>query len=98
MTAPCAAVVVEGRVEFVRPLEPTPLDHPHTLWLGLPARRQPLGDRLAPRLGLTGRDDGRADWGGPLRHRPKDPEPHPAGEPAPGARAAPRWACAPCGP
>jgi len=96
--ATCAAGVVEGRVAFVRPMAPTPSDHHHHLWLGFPAGRQPWVAILAPLRRLTVRDDLREDCGGPVRHRPHAPEQHTAGDPAPGARAAPRVAFARCVP
>jgi hypothetical protein len=94
MKAKFAAVVVEGRVEFVRPMDPTPIDHHHHLFLGFPEGRHHWVDILAQLLRIKVRDDFREDFGGTVLHRPNDTEQHTAGEPAPGARADPRLAFA----
>jgi hypothetical protein len=94
MKAKFAAVVVEGRVEFVRPMAPAPIDHHHHLFLGFPEGRHHLVDILAQLLRIKVRDDFIEDFGGTVLHRPNDTEQHPAGDPAPGARADPRVALA----
>ena len=94
MKAKFAAVVVEGRVEFVRPMDPTPIDYHHNLFLGFPEGRHHLVDILAQLLRIKVRDDFIEDFGGTVLHRPNDTEQHPAGDPAPGARADPRLAFA----
>jgi hypothetical protein len=94
MKAKCAAVVVEGRVEFVRPMDPTPIDHHHHFFLGFPEGRHHLVAILAQLLRIKVRDDFREDFGGTVLHRPNATEHHTAGDPAPGARADPRLAFA----
>jgi hypothetical protein len=94
MQAKFAAVVVKGRVEFVRPMDPAPIDHHHNLFLGFPEGRHYLMNILAQFLGIKVRDDFIEDFGGTVLHRPKDTEQHTAGDPAPGARAEPHLAFA----
>ena len=94
MKAKFTAVVVEGRVEFVRPMDPTPIDDHHNLFLGFPERRHHLVDILAQLRRIKVWDDFIEDFGGTVLHRPNDTEQHTAGDPAPGARADPRLAFA----
>lgn len=94
MKATFPAVVVEGRVEFVRPMDPPPIDYPHNRLLGFPERRHHWVEILAQLLRIKVWDDFIADFGGTVLPRPQDTEQHTVGDPAPGARAAPRLAFA----
>jgi hypothetical protein len=95
MAAPRVMIVVEGRIEFVRPMDPAPLDHHDDLFPGVAAAGHPLGDRLAQLLRRKVRDHCREDFGGAVLDRAKPPEPHAARDTAPGVVAPPRLACAP---
>jgi len=92
MEAKFAARVVEGRVEFVRPMDPAPIDHHHDLFLGFPEGGHHLVHRLAQLLRIKVRDDFIEDFGGAILHRANDAEQHTTGDPAPGAIAEPRLA------
>jgi hypothetical protein len=94
MEAKLAVVVVEGRVELVRPMDPTAIDDQHDLCAGLAEGRHHLMEILAPLLGLKVRHDFLEDFGGTILDRPNDTEQHPAGDTAPGAIASPRLAFA----
>ena len=96
MEAQCAVVVVEGRVEFVRPMDPAPIDHHHDFLPSFPEGCHHLVHILAQLLRIKVREDFREDFGGPILHRANDTEPHATRDPAPGARAEPRLAVAGC--
>ena len=86
MEATRAVVVLQGRVELVRPRHPAAIDPHHDLLAGFAAGCPHLRERGAPLLGRQGGHALRADLGRAVRHRPKDAEPHPAGHAAPRAR------------
>jgi hypothetical protein len=66
MAAQLPVVMVEGRVELVRPMDPAAIDdHPH-LCAGVAAGRQHLVPLVAPLLGSKMRHDFSADFGGPI--------------------------------
>jgi hypothetical protein len=74
MAAHLVMIVVEGRVELVRPVAPAPIDDQHPLVLGLLEGRPHLVEILAHLLRINGRDDCREDVGGPLLDRAHDAE------------------------
>src|SRR5712691_6962769 len=90
MEAQRAVVVVECRVELVRPRDPAPIDDHHDLFPGCAEGRHHVMEILAQLLGIKVWHDFREDFGGAILDRPHDTESHAAGDTAPGARAAPR--------
>jgi hypothetical protein len=66
MEAKLVMIVVEGRVELVRPVNPAPIDDHHPLLLGCLAGRHHVVEILAPLLRITVRDDFREDCGSPV--------------------------------
>ena len=89
-----AVVVVECRVELVRPMDPAAIADHHDLFASFAEGRHDLLDRVAQLLGIKVRHDFREDFGGAILDRPNDTEQHPAGDTAPGALASPRLALA----
>jgi hypothetical protein len=87
-------VVLQGRVELVRPLAPTAVDDQHHLCAGGAAGRHHVMEIVAQLLGSPGGHDCREDFGGTLLDGANHAEPHAAGEPAPGAIRGPRLAVA----
>jgi hypothetical protein len=85
MEAKLSMVVVEGRVELVRPMEPTAIDDHHHLFLGFAEGRHDLMEILAQFLGIKMRDDFVEDFGGAILDRANDAEQHPTGHPTPRA-------------
>src|SRR6266446_1030444 len=85
-------VVVEGRVELVRPMDPAPIDDHHDLLRGCAEGRRHLMEILAQLLGIKVRDDLIDDARGPILHGTNDVEQHATGDPAPGAILQPRLA------
>jgi hypothetical protein len=79
----------ERRRQRVRPGEATALDDHHPRFPGGGKAGHHWMDRVPKPLGIPLRDDLIEDLGGPLVDRTNDPEPDPAGAPAPGARASP---------
>ena len=57
MEAQLALIVVEGRVELVRPMDPTAIADHHHLFLGFAEGRHDLMEILAQFLGIKMRDD-----------------------------------------
>src|SRR5438128_2129136 len=92
MEAQRAMVVVECRVELVRPMDAAAIDDHHDLFPSFAEGRHDLMDILAQLLGIKVRDDFIEDFGGAILGRPNDTEQHPAGDTAPGAIASPRLA------
>jgi hypothetical protein len=90
MEAQLAVVVVEGRVELVRPMDPAPIDDHHDLFPGCAEGRHHLMEILAQLLGIKVRDDLIEDARGPILHGTNDVEQHATGDPAPRAIADPR--------
>src|SRR5213595_3845355 len=89
MKAKLLAVVLEGRVELVRPMDPAPIDDHHDLFPGCAEGRHDLMAILAQLLGIKMGHDLREDLGGPILDRADDTEEHAAGHTAPGAIAQP---------
>jgi hypothetical protein len=87
--AQLAMVVVEGRVELVRPMDAAALHDHHDLFLGFPEGGHDLMEILPQLLGIKVRHDFIEDFGGPILDCPNDPEQHATRNPAPGARAHP---------
>src|SRR5712691_9393576 len=89
MEAQRVVVVVEGRVELVRPLDPAPIDDHHDLLPSFAEGRHHVMEILAQLLGIKVGHDFREDFGGAILDRPNDTESHAAGDTAPGAIAYP---------
>ena len=66
MAAHLLAVVGEGRVELVRPVDPTTIDDHHDLFADCAAGRHPLMPILAQLLGITVGHDFIKDFGGTI--------------------------------
>ena len=66
MEAQLAVVVLQGRVELVRPMKPAAVDDHHDLFAGFAEGRQDLMEILAQLLGIKVRHDFREDFGGPI--------------------------------
>jgi len=92
--APCAVVMVEGRVALVRPLAPAAVDDQPARWAGLLEGRPPLVEIGAPLLGLTGRHDCIQDLRGAIGARADDAAQHAARDATPRAVLPPCLACA----
>ena len=88
MEAQLAVVVVEGRVELVRPMDPAAIDDHHDLFAGFAEGGHHLMEILAQLLGIKVGHDFIEDFGGPILDRANDTEQHAAGDAAPGAIAA----------
>src|SRR6266571_3643122 len=85
MEAQLAVIVVEGRVELVRPMDPTAIDDHDDLFLGFAEGRHDLIEILAQFLGIKMWHDLREDFGGPILDRTNDAEQHATGDPTPRA-------------
>ena len=87
MEATLRVVVVESRVELVRPVAPAASDDQHDLGAGLAEDRHDLGQIWPPLLSLKVRHTLREDCGGVILDRPQDAAQPTAGDPTPGAIA-----------
>jgi hypothetical protein len=87
-----AVVMVEGRVELVRPMDPAAVDDQHDLFAGFLEGRHHLVEILAQLLRLKVRDDLIEDFGSPVLDGANHTASHAARETAPGAIAQPRLA------
>src|SRR4030095_5338739 len=85
-------VVVEGRVELVRPMDAAAIDDHHDLFASGAEGGHHLMDILAQLLRIKVRDDLIEDLGGPILDGANDAEQHAAGDAAPGAILPPRLA------
>ena len=85
-----AVVVVKGRVELMRPMDPAPIDDHHHLFAGFAEDRHHLMEILTQLLGSKMRHDFIEDFGGTILDRPNDTQQHATRDTAPGARAHPR--------
>lgn len=85
-----AVVVVECRVELVRPMDPAAINDHHHLFVGFPKDVHDLMEVLAEFLGIKMGDDLIEDARGPILHSTNDVEQHPAGDAAPRAILEPR--------
>src|SRR5919205_3549907 len=90
MEAKLAVVVLKGRVELVGPMDAAAIDDHHDLCADFAERRHDLMQILAELLRIKVRHDFVEDFGGPILHGANHAEQYPAGDPAPGAIAAPR--------
>ena len=96
MEAKRAVVMVEGRVELVRPMDPAPIDDHHDLFPGFAEDRHHLVHILAQLLGIKVRHDFIEDFGGAILDRANDTEQDAARHTAPRAILQPRLAFAGC--
>ena len=78
-------VVLEGRVEFVRPMDPAAIDDHDDLCVGFAEGRHHLMEILAQLLRIKVRDDFIEDFGGAILDRSNHTEQHAARDPVPGA-------------
>src|SRR5262245_19669605 len=90
MEAQLAVIVLQGRVELVRPMNPAAVDDHHDLFASFAEGRHDLMEILAQLLGIKVRHDFIEDFGGPILDGPNDTEQHAAGDTAPGAILHPR--------
>jgi hypothetical protein len=89
MEAKLAVIVLQGRVELVRPMDPAAIDDHHDLFASFAEGRHHLMEILAQFLGIKVRHDFIEDSGGAILHSAEDREQYPAGDAAPGAVAQP---------
>jgi hypothetical protein len=87
-------VVLESRVEFVRPMDPAAIDDHHDFFPAFAEDGHHLMDILAQLLGIKMRDDLIEDFGGPILDGANDAQQDPTGDAAPGAILPPRLAFA----
>ena len=87
-------IMVEGRVELMRPLDPAPIDDHHHLFTGVAEDRHHWMELWTQLLGIKVRHAFREDCGGAILDRPNDPEQHAAGDAPPGVKPEPRLAFA----
>jgi|ERR1044072_1432602 len=92
MEAKRAVVMVEGRVELVRPMDPAAIDDHHDLFAGFAEDRHHLVNILAQLLSIKVRHDFIEDFGGAVLDRPNDTEQYAARHTAPRAILQPRVA------
>jgi hypothetical protein len=92
MEAQLAMIVVEGCVEFVRPMNAAAINDHHDLFLSFLEGRHDLVHILAPLLGIKVRHDFIEDFRGPILDGAEDAEQHAAGNAAPRAILQPRLA------
>ena len=90
MEAQLAVIVLQGRVELVRPMNPAAVDDHHDLFAGFAEGRHDLMEILAQLLGIKVRHDFIEDFGGTILDCPNDTEQHAAEDTAPGAILHPR--------
>jgi hypothetical protein len=84
-----AVVMVECRVELMRPMDPTPVDDHHDLFLGSAEDRHHLVDIVAQVLRIKVGHDFIEDFRGAILDRADDVQQDPAADPAPGAMLRP---------
>jgi hypothetical protein len=92
MEAKRSVVVIECRVELVRPMDTAAIDDHHDVFAGFAEGCHHLMDVLAQCLGVTMGHNFREDFGSPVLHGPNDAESYPAGDTAPRAIRQPRLA------
>src|SRR6266581_1818175 len=85
MEAKLAVVVLQGRVELVRPMDPAPVNDHHDVFPDCAEGGHDWMDILAPLLGINMRHDFVEDFGGAILDGAHDAEQHPTGHTAPGA-------------
>jgi hypothetical protein len=74
MEAQLVVVVLQGRVQLVRSVDPAAIDDHHDLFAGGTEGGHHLVDILAQLLGIKVRDDFIEDFGGPILDRPNHAE------------------------
>jgi hypothetical protein len=84
-----AVVMVKCRVELLRPMDPTPVDDHHDLFLGSAEARHHLVDRVAQVLRIEVGHDFLEALRGAILDRADDLQQDPAADPAPGAMLRP---------
>ena len=84
--------VGQWRGQFVGPMDATAVDDQHDLLPGVAKKRPQLMAIWTQPFRIKMGDDLVEDFGGAILDRANDAEHPPAGAPAPGALAAPRWA------
>ena len=87
-------VVVESRVELVRPMDPAAVDDHHHLFAGFAKDAHDLMEILAQLLGIKVRHDFIEDFRGAILDSADDVEQHPARDTTPRAVLQPRLAFA----
>ena len=92
MEAQLPPIVVEGRVELMRPMDPTAIDDPHHLLVGFPKGRHDWVPILTSRLGSKVGHDLREAFRGALVDGADDTPHHTPREATPRARRPPRLA------
>src|SRR5215471_5827803 len=92
MEAQLAIIVVEGRVELVRSMDPAAINNHHDLFVGFAEGRHHLMEILAQLLRIKVGHDFIEDFRGPILDRADDTEQHAAGEATPRAILPPRLA------
>jgi hypothetical protein len=90
MEAQLAVIVLQGRVELVRPMNPAAVDDHHDLFASFAEGRHDLMEILAQLLGIKVGHNFIEDFGGTILDCPNDAEQHAAGDTAPGAVLHPR--------
>jgi hypothetical protein len=90
MEAQCAPIVVKGRVELMRSLEPAALDDPHNFLRSFLEHGHDWGQIWAPLRGIDMRPHGREDFGGAIVDGTQAVESPTAPAPAPRALRQPR--------
>jgi hypothetical protein len=90
MEAQLALIVIESRVQLMRPMDAAALDDHHHLFASCAEGRHHLMTIWTSLLGIKVRDDFREDFGGAILDRADDAEPHAAREAAPRAVLPPR--------
>src|SRR4029453_18315302 len=85
MEAKRAVVMVEGRVELVRPMDPAAIDDHHDLCRGFAESRHDLMDILAQLLGIKVGHNFIKDFRGAILDRANDAEQYSTGHAAPTA-------------
>src|SRR2546427_8155955 len=92
MEAKLVVVVLQGRVELVRPVDTAAIDDHHDLFAGFAEGCHHLMDILAQLLGIKVGHDCIKDFRGAILASADNAEYHAAGEAAPGAILYPRLA------
>src|SRR2546428_269612 len=92
MKAKLIMIMVEGRVELMRPVDPTAIDDHHHLFVGFPTGRHDLVQILTSLLGIKVGHDFREDFRGALLDGADDTQQHPGSDATPRAILQPRLA------
>src|SRR5882724_4781545 len=92
MEAKLVMIVVEGRIELVRPVDPTAIDDHHHLFVGFPKGRHDLVQILSSLLGIKVGHDFIEDFRGAILDGADDTQQHTVGDATPRAILQPRLA------